>query len=247
MATTGTAVTTIDDPAAALKVLVVGGSSAIGLAVVRRFAAAGWMVLATCFRSDAQPPTDQVTWQTLDITDDADIRRFALRLEEMTASFDAVVLVTGSIVGKKLEDYVFAEVDAVMQTNFNGPVKLLNAISRRLNEGSTVVMFSSISGERGSYDPVYAGAKGAIIAFVKSMAVQMAPRTRFMALAPGLVEDSGMFDSMSSERRDIHRQATPLGRLIQPAEVADIVFDLTSEHWAHANGSCVRINGGAYV
>ena len=229
------------------RVLVVGGSSRIGLAVARQFARKGALVTATRFKSKAPDDIEGLSWVQLDVTDESGISNFAIYLGKEQVGFDVVVIVTGSIAGKKLSDYSFAEVDSIMSVNFNGPVKILSALLPFLNDGSRVVMFSSISGERGSFDPVYAAAKGALVSFVKSMAVQLAPRTRFVAIAPGLVAGSGMFDSMSPERRAFHCQATPLGRLVEPEELAAIVHDLTQPHWAHANGTCVRINGGSYV
>jgi 3-oxoacyl-[acyl-carrier protein] reductase len=234
-------------PGQAENVLVVGASSPIGMAVANRFADSGMQVQATYCRAARPTDTGAISWHSLDVTDEEEIRQFASRFQQAGQGLDVVVLVAGFLAGKQLSDYGFSDVDKTMDINFSGPVKLLASLLPGLRDGSRVIMFASVSGERGSYDPVYAASKGAVIAFVKSMAVRLAPRTRFVAVAPGLVEGSSMFDEMAPERRDFHRKATPLGRLIEPSEMANIVFDLTRPHWAHANGSCVRINGGSYV
>ena len=56
-----------------------------------------------------------------------------------------------------------------------------------------------------------------------------------------------MYAAMAPSRREHHRQATPIGRLVGREDLAAMVYDLTRPHWAHANGTCVRFNGGAYV
>ncbi len=135
----------------------------------------------------------------------------------------------------------------VMQVNFTGNAHLLAELLPELEEGCSVVMMSSISARRGSYDPVYAAAKGAVISFVKSLATQLAPHIRINAVAPGLVERTGMWERMEPDRREWHREHTPDKRLARPEDVAGIIVDLTQPRWAHVNGVCLDINGGEYV
>lgn len=233
-------------PRTSTRALVVGGSSAIGSAIVEELAARGAEVLATYHR---HPPGDpgRASWRQLDLTSQDAIAGFAGEVMASGRPLDVVVVVAGMLPGEPLQHYDVRTIDEVMRVNFGGPASLLAQLLSSLADPSCIVMFSSVSGERGSYDPVYAASKGAIIAFVKSLATRLSPKTRCIAVAPALVEGTGMYDAMRPERRDFHREATPLGRLITPGEIARIVCDLTRDHWAHANGSCVRINGGAYV
>jgi 3-oxoacyl-[acyl-carrier protein] reductase len=226
------------------RVLVVGGGSAIGSAVATRFRAAGARVESTYHSS---VPGDAAPGHVLDITDEASRRALAATLGASGGPLDVVVVVAGLLPGKSLDDYTPDLADDVMAVNALGPMLLVRALSPVLAEGSRVVLFSSVSGERGSYDPVYAAAKAALVGFVKSMATWSAPRTRFVAVAPGLVEGSGMHEAMAPERRAHHLKATPTGRLASPDDLAGMVYDLCRPHWAHANGTCVRFNGGAYV
>jgi 3-oxoacyl-[acyl-carrier protein] reductase len=108
-------------------------------------------------------------------------------------------------------------------------------------------MVSSISGERGSFDPMYAASKAALIGFVKSLATWLAPGVRTNALAPALIAGSRMHDDMAPERREHHRSATPTGRLTTPQEVAAVLFNLCEPAWSNLNGQVIRINGGAHV
>lgn len=228
------------------RALVVGGSSAIGRAIVEELASRGAEVLATYHRHPPGEP-GPATWRQLDVTSQDAISGFATEVAGSGRPMDVVVVVAGLLPGEPLQHYDLQAIDEVMRVNFGGPASLLAQLLPSLADPSCIVMFSSVSGERGSFDPVYAASKGAIISFVKSLATRLAPRTRCIAVAPGLVEGTGMFEAMQPARREFHRDATPLGRLITPEEIARIVCDLTRDHWAHANGSCIRINGGAYV
>lgn len=228
------------------RALVVGGSSAIGRAIVEELGFRGMEVLATYHRNPPDHP-GQAAWRALDVASKQGICSFAAEVAKSGQRLDVVVVVAGLLRGEPLEHYDLSAIDEVMRVNFGGPASLLARLLPSLADPSCIVMFSSVSGERGSYDPIYAASKGAVIAFVKSLATRLAPRTRCIAVAPGLVEGTGMYAAMKPERQAFHREAAPLGRLITPGEVARIVYELTQDHWAFANGSCVRINGGAYV
>ena len=108
-------------------------------------------------------------------------------------------------------------------------------------------MLSSISGDRGSFDPIYAASKAALMAFVKSLAVWHAPGLRVNALAPALIDHSPMFEAMTPERRAHHLATTPTQRLTTPNEVADVIVNLCEPAWANLNGQVIRLNGGAHV
>ena len=229
------------------RALVVGASSKIGLAIVAELEARGLDVVATYHSNAPAALSAGSQWYPLDVTSQQSISTLIDRVARSGKGFDVVVMVAGLLLGKALDVYDLDAIDEVMRVNFSGPASVVGRMMPYLNEGSCVVMFSSVSGERGSYDPVYAASKGAIISLVKSLATWHAPRTRFVAVAPGLVEDSGMYVEMKPDRQAFHRDAVPVGRLITAQDIAKIVFDLTRDHWTHANGTCVRINGGSYV
>jgi 3-oxoacyl-[acyl-carrier protein] reductase len=107
-------------------------------------------------------------------------------------------------------------------------------------------MISSISAQRGSYDPIYAASKAAILSFVKSLAVGLGG-VRVNAIAPGLIEDSTMYKEMSVDRQELHRQQTSQKRLLHISDLADVIYDISKNHWKHLNGACIDLNGGQYV
>ncbi len=116
-----------------------------------------------------------------------------------------------------------------------------------MRRGGSVLCLSSIAAERGSFDPLYAGSKAAIVAMAKSLATWRGAHLRFNCVTPGLIEDSQMYEDMAPARRKLHRKAVPGGRLLRPSDLAVVIRDLTEDHWSHLNGAVIRINGGAYV
>ena len=134
-----------------------------------------------------------------------------------------------------------------MAVNFNGQAKLILKILPMLTSQSRLLLFSSISAQRGSFDPIYAASKGALLSLVKSLASGLPPGARINSIAPGLIQDSAMFLDMTTERQEYHRSQIPSKQLLRSQDLAKIVFDLCQDHWSHLNGACVDLNGGQYV
>lgn len=227
------------------KVLVVGGNSSVGRAIVERFISDGCSVTATYNSNKPSAGCLSCDWRYLDLADTEGVDRFGAAMSPI--GFNVVLTLSGLLPGLDLQHYSADQMANVYSVNFGGHAQLIGRILGGLSDDAVVIMVASISGERGSFDPVYAAAKAGVVGFVKSMAVWHAPRVRFVAVAPALIEGSGMMQSMLPSRRAVHRDASPLKRLISPSEFAEVLFDLQRPHWAFANGSCIRLNGGAYV
>lgn len=229
-------------------VLVIGASTSIGVAITERFVAAGDRVLATTHGGSVAPTlTDRVLATRVDLANRASLDAMAVTVKDHGAPLDIVLFLTGILPGKALEAYDDSLVDDVMTINFSGQASLLRRLQPHLRDGARILFMSSVSGERGSFDPIYAASKAAQIAFVKSLATWLAPRVRVNAVAPALIEGSSMFNAMAPERREHHRQQTPTGQLTTRDELASIVFDLCGPAWANLNGQVIRINGGVHV
>lgn len=228
-------------------VLVVGASSSIGSAISARFRSASQRVIMTYTSTPPGDAREQSDAFFLDLRDDGSIDAFARQVEERTPRIDIAIFLAGILPGKRLEDYEFAEIDEVMTVNFNGQAKLIMRMLPLLTARSRLLLFSSISAQRGSYDPIYAASKGALLSLVKSLATGLPPGARINAIAPGLIQDSAMFQGMTPERQEYHRNQVPSGQLLRQQDLAEIVFDLCRDHWAHLNGACIDINGGQNV
>ena len=235
------------DDAAPRRVLVVGASASLGPDLVEGFCALGNAVLATTRSGALAGARDTVRVESLDLLDTASLDRLAGRVLPSFGALDVAVFLAGILPGKALAAYDDALMQQVMSSNFTAQAALLRRLLPHFNPGAQVWMLSSISGDRGSFDPIYAASKAALVAFVKSLATWLAPGLRVNALSPALIEGSAMFEAMAPGRRSHHLASTPTGRLCTPAELAAVIVNLCEPTWANLNGQVIRINGGAHV
>jgi 2-amino-4-hydroxy-6-hydroxymethyldihydropteridine diphosphokinase len=100
------------------------------------------------------------------------------------------------------------------------------------------------TGMEGDSGQLFAAAKGAIMAFTKSLALTLAPEVRVNCLAPGWIQTAW---GKSASDRWQHRvqQETPLGRWGAPEDVAAVARWLVSPAASYITGQVIRVNGGA--
>jgi 3-oxoacyl-[acyl-carrier protein] reductase len=228
-------------------ILIIGASSSIGGAIAARFMANSDRVISTFFSTPTEHSERGCCDFALDLENEESIKNFVWSIAELNSRLATVIFLAGNLPGKKLSDYEFAEIDKVMSINFSGQAKLLHQLLPFLDEESCVLMLSSISAQRGSFDPIYAASKGALLSFVKSMAAQLPAGVRINAIAPGLIQDSAMYLEMAETRREHHRGQIPSHQLLSREDLAGVIFDISQPHWAHLNGACIDLNGGQYV
>jgi NAD(P)-dependent dehydrogenase (short-subunit alcohol dehydrogenase family) len=135
------------------------------------------------------------------------------------------------------------------RTNFYGYVFMTQAALPHLKEGSSIVNTASVTAYRGHPTLVdYASTKGAVVAFTRSLANQLADKgIRVNAVAPGpiwtpLIPASFDADAVAKFGKD-----TPLGRAGQPNEVAPSHLFLACEDSSYLTGQVLHPNGGQMV
>lgn len=120
-----------------------------------------------------------------------------------------------------------------------------------MEDGGCIVVVSSTAGQRGEpFHADYAATKGAIGAFVKSLAVEVAPRLTVNAVAPGWI-DTDMSDEPYARDGGAGRAAIeagiPLGRIATAEDVAGPILFLCSVLGRHVTGEILNVNGGAVL
>lgn len=131
--------------------------------------------------------------------------------------------------------------------NLDGVFYTCRALAPLLRDGGAIVNIASMAGHRGSYRHAhYAAAKGAVLSFSRSLAIELAPRIRVNAVSPGLI-DTSMIEPLLASRGEELISATPLKRLGRPEEVAHAIAFLCSDLASFITGETLHINGGLHI
>jgi 3-oxoacyl-[acyl-carrier protein] reductase len=136
---------------------------------------------------------------------------------------------------------------AVLGTNLQGTFHMCRAVSRKMmrRRAGSIVNLTSFVGIHGNPGQVnYAASKAGIIGLTKALAKELGNRgVRVNAVAPGYITTE-LTDALSEEIRGFLLQATPLGRLGEPEDVAGAVRFLCSDAAAFVTGEVLLVDGG---
>jgi len=236
-------------------VLVTGGASGIGKAVCMAMADAGATVIVTDINEEGGKTTaaniaaggKSASFQRLDITDDISIEAAIDVVSGQHKRIDALINVAGWDIIQPFMENTPDFWEKVVAVNFMGPVKLTRACLPLLLEGedSRIVNVSSDAGRVGSMgETVYAGAKGGIIAFSKSLAREMARnQIKVNCVCPGPT-DTPLFAGQPEKMQEALIRAIPLRRVAQPSEIADAVLFFASPRSNYVTGQVLSVSGG---
>lgn len=123
-----------------------------------------------------------------------------------------------------------------------GPMLLIQKVKSMLKKKSSITFISSPAAWQGSYDPTYAAVKGAVNSLVRTLAKDFAPKTRVNALSPSLIENSTVFNGMTEDFKQRHKDRALNKRLLTLVECVDgIDFILKNKHYT---GQILHLNGG---
>jgi 2-hydroxycyclohexanecarboxyl-CoA dehydrogenase len=137
--------------------------------------------------------------------------------------------------------------DQILGLNLLGPIRVTRAFLDGMIAagGGTIVNVASDAGRVGSTgETVYAGAKGGVIAFTKSLAREMARHSiRVNCVCPGPT-DTPLFRAQPVKMQEALERAIPMKRLAQPSEVADAIAFLASGRSSFITGQVLSVSGG---
>ncbi len=136
-----------------------------------------------------------------------------------------------------------------MAVNVDGMFFGARAAARVMNTGGRMIFVSSTAGQRGEAGHAdYAATKGAMISFVKSLAVELGPRDITVnCVAPGWVDTEAVTIPFAGAGRARIESAIPLGRVAAPADIAGPILFLASGLARHVTGEVLNVNGGSVL
>jgi NAD(P)-dependent dehydrogenase (short-subunit alcohol dehydrogenase family) len=224
--------------------LVSGAASGIGAAVATRLEDEG----ATVVRADVTELAGEVV---CDVSDPTSCAAAVAVVLERHGRLDVLANVAGVGISRLIGDLSLEEWRRVIDVNLTGTFLLSqSALPALLDTKGVIVNMGSVAGLRATpYNAAYCASKGGVIMLTKSMAIELAPAgVRVNAVCPGSVDTPFLRNFKLPEGADmalLARASSPMGRLIDPDEVAAAVAYLASDDAATISGTTLVIDGAA--
>lgn len=232
--------------------IVTGGSSGIGLSIVNKFIAEGYLVFNLDITS-----SNVGEFHQCDITDVKQVEAIINKIAK-EHTIDVLVSNAGIHFSANIENTSEEALDKVFNINVKGAYAAVKSVlpnMKAAKNGAIILMSSdqAIIGKRNSF--AYNLSKSALASMAKTTALDYAEfNIRANAVCPGTIETplyhkaiDNYCEKSGADKASIHQEEEalqPLGRLGQPEEVAELVFFLSSENAKFITGSLQVIDGG---
>jgi NAD(P)-dependent dehydrogenase (short-subunit alcohol dehydrogenase family) len=234
------------------RALVTGGGSGIGRATCRRLASEGARVAVVDIDGDRANQVAQEVDGFAYAADVTDYETLAAAVDDAAARLGGLSVLfnnAGTSSMHRIHEWPLEEWDRFVAINLHGVFHGLRAAIPHLlaNGDGRVVSTASISGTRpAAGEAPYAAAKAAVIALTAGAALEYGPTVRLNAISPGMIRTPltepmfGIFPEL--EERFV--RDTPVGRVGDPNDVADVVLFLCSDLSRFVTGQNLVIDGG---
>ncbi|TDT91249.1 MULTISPECIES: SDR family NAD(P)-dependent oxidoreductase [Azorhizobium] len=238
-------------------VIVTGGASGIGLALVEALLTEGWRVVAAdvvaeniaSARESLARFGNQVRFAQIDVSDEAGVSHM---VQEIDAEFGPLWGVVNSAgIGKDVPVFE-TSVDyfrKILDVNLIGTflVAREGAKAMKAHGGGSIVNIASVSGLRGNLGrAAYGSSKAGVVMLTQIMAVELAPeKIRVNAIAPGPIETPLVKRMHTDEARAGWMKEVPMRRYADPSEVSGAIsFLLDEQKSSFVTGQTLAVDGG---
>jgi 3-oxoacyl-[acyl-carrier protein] reductase len=233
-------------------VIVTGGASGIGLSTANRFAQEGARVtIFDCSDAAIKSATTQhpeLTGVLVDVRDLAGLDRAFQKVTDTNGPVDILIANAGVS-----EQVSFLEIPAdqwrrILDVNLYGVFLACQIAARQMtNRNAEGVILTTSSTNAIAGNPYYAdynASKAGVLALVRTMARELAPKIRVNAVCPGYVLTPMQQREYTPEAIDTLNQRIPIGRHADPDEIAALFTFLASEEGRYLTGTAIIIDGG---
>ncbi len=235
--------------------VVTGAASGIGKCTAQTFCQAGAQVIVADLNEEGGEASaaelrdagGKASYIPLNLMDDGSIASFAEAALKSAGQVDILVNAAGFSGNQMFIDNTPDFWDQLIRVNYRGPVALTQALVPQMMErgAGKIVNISSDAGRVGSMgETVYAGAKGAVIAFTKSLARELARyKINVNCVAPGPTE-TPMMAAVPEKVADALIRAIPFRRLGQPQDLANAILYFSASESDYVTGQVLSVSGG---
>lgn len=235
--------------------VVTGAASGIGKSTAQALAAAGAnVVVADIARENGEAVAAEIraaggkaSFRQVDMTDPASIEAFAAALHNESGAVDILVNSAGWGRAAPFVDGSLDFWNKMVALNFVGPMALTKALLPGMMQrtGCKIVNVASDAGRVGSMgETAYSGTKGALIAFTKSLAREVARyQISVNCVCPGPT-DTPLMNAVPDKLKDALTKAIPFRRLGKPEEVAAAIVFFSGDGASYVTGQVLSVSGG---
>jgi len=239
------------------KAIVTGASGGLGIEICKKLVANNFklIVIDLADKETIENLLSEVNDGIELILDKVDFSK----TDELQSSLDSclpdenlTVLVNnaGLSIGGGISDATLAEWELMIKVNLTAPFILSQAFinnAKKFNIQGSIINISSMVGIIGAKKPGYAASKAGLLGLTKSIAMQSGPKIRCNAIYPGAMDTPMTADWDEHTRHKIIKN-TPLQRIAQPAEIANIVGFLADDNESSfITGAVINATGGQYL
>jgi meso-butanediol dehydrogenase/(S,S)-butanediol dehydrogenase/diacetyl reductase len=231
------------------RTLITGGASGIGKSTAIRFLEEGAQVLIL----DQDGETGNQIKDKLpglsgfiqaDVSDPMQVAAAFAEIDRFWGGLDILVNNAGISLRHAFKDITPEEWGRVIDVNLNGLFYVAQAAAQRMEQG-VIANMASTNGLLGyPYYADYNASKAGVIELTRSMALELAPHIRVVAVCPGYVMTPMQEAEYTPEMLAEVNRKIPLRRHARPEEVAALFAFLCSEEAAYITGGCYVIDGG---